>query len=363
MFVQRLKIKDLSPGMVLDDFIYNSCGAVLLPKGTILTDDHLELLQSWGVVYTIKNSSSDIILNRYKTPSKEHKKETEENKIALKEKYTNTKERVTSFMDEVKNSDKLNEEKVKEIGEVTDELLTYTLSTTDYASLINQMKKKDSYTYQHSVNVAIYSSLMGKWLNYDNENMKKLGIAAVLHDIGKMKVPDEILNKPDKLTKEEFDEIKKHTKHGYNITLNSQELDDYIALAVLQHHERTDGSGYPMGVDDKRIYRFAKIIAIADVFDAITSERCYEGRYSPFDALKEIRNEAFKTLDPKIALLFINNLMSFFIGAEVILNTGEKGKIVYFNERDLNNPIIKVDEEVIDLSLEEDISLVDVLAF
>ncbi len=360
--MQKLKIDELAPGMLLNEFIYNKSGAVVLPKGTRLTNEHIELLKSWGVVYTIKKPGVDVVLKDKNSIQDAKKKELEQKEV-LKEKYTATKEKITSFMEEVKKSDNFNNERVKEIEEVTEELLTYTLSATDYASLINQMKNKDTYTYQHSVNVAIYSSLMGKWLNYDVEAIQKLSLSATLHDIGKMKVPEEILNKPGKLTDNEFEEIKNHSKYGYKIVNNSSNLDQYVALAVLQHHERTDGSGYPFGVGEDRIYSFAKIIAIADIFDAITSERCYEGRFSPFDALKEIRHEAFKSLDPRIALLFLNNVTTFFIGAEVLLSNGKKGEIVYFNERDLYNPLVKIDDDVIDLTKEESIELKDILVF
>lgn len=120
----------------------------------------------------------------------------------------------------------------------------------------------------------------------------------------------------------------------------------------------------PWGVKEDRIHEFAKILAVADAFDAITSERIYENRFSPFYALKEIRDEAFEnSLDPRIALVFFDKLMSYFVGSKVVLSNGDKGEIIYFNKKDLYNPVIKVNGEIIDLSKEDDITLEDVLVF
>lgn len=107
--------------------------------------------------------------------------------------------------------------------------------------------KRDSYTYQHSINVAIYASLIAKWMCYDGKSIKEISKAAILHDIGKMKVPEEILNKPGKLTLEEFEEVKKHSEYGYNMIFKTDNLGKDVALRVLQHHERNNGSGYPLG--------------------------------------------------------------------------------------------------------------------
>ncbi len=346
--MHKLTVKDLMPGMVLEEEVYNKNGAVVIPKGTKLTPKKIELLKTWGVVY-IKNN---------KVPRMDF-----DNKKELKESYNKSKEKITSFMEELKDSEMLEGEDIAEIEKISDEMLTYTLSSKSYAGLINEMKSKDSYTFQHSINVSIYASLMGKWMGYDFEAIRLLSMAAILHDIGKMKVPEEILNKPGELTAEEFEEVKKHPEYGYNMIFYSPSLGKDVALGVLQHHERNDGNGYPLGLKEDRITEFAKIIAVADIFDAITSTRIYADRFSPFDALKEIRSGAFKDLDPKISLMFFDNIISYFVGSDVILNTGEKGEIVYFNKEDLYNPVVRTESEIIDLSKDDARELKDVLIF
>ncbi|UMZ72503.1 HD-GYP domain-containing protein [Natranaerofaba carboxydovora] len=344
--MKKLSVKDFVSGMKLETDVYNKNGAIILPKETELTPKHIELLQSWGIVYAKEKVKKD---KNFFMDQKE-----------LRKKFSASKDLISNFMKKIKYSDDL---EIGKIENITEELLTYTLSTRNHASLINEMKSKDSYTFQHSMNVAVYSSLIGKWLNYDLDTIKELSMAALLHDIGKMKVPETILNKPTKLSDEEFEQIKKHPEYGYEIIFNTKGLGKNIAFAILQHHERTDGSGYPLGLKEDKITDFAKIIAVADTFDAMTSERSYDQRYSPFDALNEIKAGAFKNLDPKISLLFIDNILSFFVGSNVVLNTGEKGEIVYFYKEDLHNPVIRTDHEIIDLSKEDNKELADVLIF
>ena len=134
--------------------------------------------------------------------------------------------------------------------------------------VLNEEKDFDEYTYTHSLNVALYAMLIGKWLRLDNNSIKNVIKAGVLHDIGKTKVPIEILNKKARLSDEEFDIIKKHTFYGYDLVRSTDCVSDEVCEAVLLHHEREDKSGYPYGIGGRQLGLYAKIVAVADVYDA-----------------------------------------------------------------------------------------------
>lgn len=162
----------------------------------------------------------------------------------------------------------------------------------DYDILIKNLlfdKSVDEYLYNHSINVSILSSMIGKWMGIEGRELLLLTYSALLHDVGKTVIDPQILNKPSALTKKEFDEIKKHSEFGYKIVKKAQFLDPSVGMGVLMHHERIDGSGYPLGLKGEKIHKFAKIIAVADEFDAMTSNKVYSNKKSPFLCLESFK--------------------------------------------------------------------------
>jgi len=186
----------------------------------------------------------------------------------------------------------------------------------------------DNYTFLHSVDVCIYSIIIGKKLGYGKEHLMTLGMGAILHDIGKCKVPIEILQKPDRLTDEEFLTMKMHTVYGYEIVKNSYQLSTKIANIAFQHHEKWNGSGYPMGISENEIDPLSRIVALADVYDALTSDRVYKKRELPHVAAEYIKNNSGILFDPYIVDLFINSIAVYTEGTLVLLSTGEVGSVV-----------------------------------
>jgi putative nucleotidyltransferase with HDIG domain len=152
-------------------------------------------------------------------------------------------------------------------------LIHQTINQPNLFRLFASLKSKDDYTYRHSFAVAVIATLIGKWLGLKETELSELTIAAILHDIGKLKIPLDILNNPGKLTKEEFDLMKKHTIFGYEMIKETAGISHRQALVALQHHERQDGSGYPLGIRADKIDLFSRIVGIADVFHAMTSNR------------------------------------------------------------------------------------------
>lgn len=214
---------------------------------------------------------------------------------------------------------------------------------------VSNIKDKDEYTYNHSINVAIYSAFIGKLLSLKEQEIIELIQASLLHDIGKYKVPGEILNKKGKLTKEEFAIVKKHTIDGYNMSKNISCLTEDVRKAILFHHEREDGSGYPYGIKGNNINIYAKIIAISDVYDALTSERVYKKKSTPFDAIEEFYRIGSHKFNKYILNLFFKNIIHFYINSKVKLNDGTIGKIEFIYPTNPLKIIINIDGNYINL--------------
>lgn len=205
---------------------------------------------------------------------------------------------------------------------------------------LNEIKETDEYTYQHSINVAFYAMLIAQWGKLSEKEVKQCIQAGLLHDVGKSKIPNNVLNKPAKLTKSEFEIIKKHPVYGYHI-LNENRFDDIdIKRAVLFHHERIDGTGYPFGITADKIGTLAQIVAVADVYDAMTSNRVYKKKVTPFVAFEMFMTEGYSHFDPYIINQFISHMAAYLTGARVSLSNGERGKIVYIPPDNVLFPVI-----------------------
>ena len=186
----------------------------------------------------------------------------------------------------------------------------------------------DNYTFLHSVDVCIYSIILGKKLGYGKDPLMSLAMGAILHDIGKCKVPLDILQKPGKLTNDEFAQMKLHTVHGCEIIKNTWRMTTKVANIAFQHHEKWDGTGYPLGTSSNLIDPLARIVALADVYDALTSDRVYKKRELPHKAASYIKSNAGIVFDPFIVDLFINSIAVYREGTLVLLNTGELGSVI-----------------------------------
>ncbi|MNI37991.1 Cyclic di-GMP phosphodiesterase response regulator RpfG [compost metagenome] len=218
------------------------------------------------------------------------------------------------------------------------------------------MNSNDDYTFQHSVQVGMLSYYLAKWLDKSEEEALLIGKAGYLHDIGKSKIDQSILNKPSRLTADEFDEIKKHTIYGYDIIRHSYK-DTGLAMAALQHHERMDGNGYPLRKKGLDIHPFARIVAVADVYSAMTSNRAYQKKKDLLYVLRELHRMSFGELDAEATQCFIKHMIPNFIGKKVNLADGRVGDIILTNPCDFFRPLIQIDSQFFDLSHETAIEI------
>ena len=205
-----------------------------------------------------------------------------------------------------------------------------------------RLKTADDYTYMHSVAVCALMIALGRQLKVDEDLIRKLGIAGLLHDLGKAMMPMEVLNKPGKLTDEEFRIMKSHPEEGYRLLQESSGVDEITFDVVLHHHEKTDGSGYPKGLKDSEISLYAKMGAVCDVYDAITSNRPYKAGWDPAESLRKMAEWANGHFDPVVFQAFVKSLGIYPIGSLIRLSSGRLGIVIDQTSKSLLTPRVKV---------------------
>jgi putative nucleotidyltransferase with HDIG domain len=338
--MQLIEVKDLVPGMVLGNDIFSSGGALLLAKGTVISESSIFTLQTYYIFDVYVESDSIPAENVQEHNSRSEKIKNSDSFKDFKVHYDNT---ITDVSDEfndiiTKNSDKID----------TDELLSGPIklmngkSILEMFDMLHVLRTYDDSTFVHSVNVSIISSILAKWSGFSDKNINLAMLCGLLHDIGKITISDEIIRKPGKLTPEEFEVVKNHTKNGYDI-LKRKAIDRNVPLAALMHHERCDGSGYPENRKGPEINPFAKIVAIADVYDAMTSARCYRGAVCPFTVIDILIDEGLQKYDPKLIMTFLSHMGETYLNNRVRLSNDEIGEIVFVDPKSPSRPLIKAD--------------------
>lgn len=340
-----IDIINLKAGMITsDDIVFN--GTVLVGKGVKLTDQMLDKLKSLYAFDKVE------VLSNEKT-SKEA--------IAIEEARNTLKNVSTSVEYIFTSSTNLKSSNTNEINEYAKNLLSQVkLNNNMIKSIILSGSGEDS-IYMHSVNVAVLSYLLGKWSNMPESKLHALIYASLLHDFGKTKIDKKIIDKAAKLTDSEFEIIKTHPVLAYNDIKDIPFISQSVLYGVLMHHERCDGSGYPLKLTGDQIHEFAKIIAIADTFDAINSNRCYKERKKPLQSLKIIKEESLNKLDYSLCNTFLRGLESYYIGQMCLLSNNTACKIIQLNLNDIESPLVFSNNEFIDLSKSRDLSIIELL--
>ena len=336
----KIKIWDCKPGEILaEDILVN--GNKLVVKNTIINNYILTKLLGYCIVEIVIYTKNETInLNSSK----------EEVYKTIKSNYEVSIVGIKRIINQLATGHSLDCEIVDNISDIINNLSKH---GSDVIKYLNSLKETDEYTYTHCINVALYASLIGRWMNLTSEKIRELVQAGLLHDIGKLKITNNILKKPEVLTNSEFSEMKKHTIYGYDLMNHCDNINLNVKEAVLMHHERIDGSGYPFGLDYNDIPLYAKIVSVADVFDAMTSNRVYKKATTPFGAFQMFSSEGVRFFDTTVLFTMMENLSAYYIGMNVVLDTGETGEIVYISPKHVLSPIVKINDIFIDFSRED----------
>ncbi len=251
--------------------------------------------------------------------------------------HTRTRMFIDHALEDVRLGQAVDTDAAKEL--VTE--VTNSITRSPHALVwLTNMKERDEYTSIHCMNVCVMSVSFGRTLGMEKAELETLGLGGLLHDLGKMRVPLEILNKPSKLTFEEFEVMKTHPMEGYNMLKKQGDLPREVLDIVKHHHERRNGKGYPSQLDGDQINNMTRIVAIVDVYDAITSDRCYHDAISPYDALKNMYEWVKEDFDKDMIEKFIKCLGIYPIGCVVELNLGHVGIVISASEKSKLRPIV-----------------------
>ena len=356
----KIDVNDLEHGMFVSELDRPWTETPFLLQGVLIEsgEDIAEFRRLCSYVYIDVERSREVIAPKLQTlaakpPAEDKSKSNEitvqavereqdafrkELKVARKV-HHRTRGYIDKLLDDVRLGNSLDTDTARElVGEMAD-----SISRSPNAMLwLTHMKKRDEYTSIHCMNVCILALTFGRTLGLERKQLDMLGLGALLHDIGKMHVPMEILNKPGRLTDEEFDIIKTHPMSGYNLLRQKRDMSGEVLDIVRSHHERINGRGYPDGLPGDFIGLLVQITSIVDVYDAITSDRCYHDGIAPHDALKNMFDWAGENFDADLVENFIKCLGIYPIGSMVELNTGHIGIVVSASEKARLRPIILV---------------------
>lgn len=418
--MKKLKIDELIPGMITAEDVYNYNDQLILPKGLVLNEKSISKLQFYAI-YQVRIEEESIESNEppaleplpaesIPVSSSEPEKISGESSVPetetpKKEKPAPRYEPITvvpasevssekggfslptaSRLEKMKSSEdfqhfkqafneevedfksKINEVVLKNAPLEVDTLLDDALNLVSQAhqsaygifDMLHSMRENDDTTYTHCINVGLFCNVFAGWLKLSEEETKLATLCGLLHDVGKLRVPDELLKKAEPYTEEEKIAIKTHTREGY-LLVKDLDIDSHIKNTILTHHERCDSSGYPFGLSGFRIDPYAKMVAIADVYDAMTSKRAYRGAMSPIQAIEIMQEEGLQKYDVHFIMIFLENVMNSFIGNRVLLSSGEKGEIIFINKSNITRPTIKCQNHFINLDEEKDIQILSML--
>lgn len=349
----KLKISEIKLGMVLNSDLYDDNDVLLIGAGTEIASSHIDFLKRKSIdEVSIKNEDTLAQSSHVQKPG------FHDDTLDVEEKYRTTVKKFKSIYTEFK----LGRVPIyQEIDDAIEPLYESILNDDLFTRKIWQIHAYDDYTFDHSVRVSMISGLLAKWCGLNDLQIKDAALAGLLHDIGKCNIPDQILNKPSTLTLEEFKVMKTHAILGYILIKDIPNISYDVLLGVMQHHERVDGSGYPNGIKGNEINYLAKIVAVADVYCAMTQDRVYKESMHSFEAMSFILEKCHTSLDFSIAKTFLGNVAHFYIGHKVVLNNNQQGEIIMTYKDDPSRPLVRVGENYFDLRRHMDLEIVTMI--
>jgi len=333
----------IKPSMILEQTIADRADRVLIARGTQLDEYLIESMRKMGItgvyirtgVIEDKDSEEQPVITaqvqqkidqrQVKDRAKVHLSESVKKRVAEGIQYLYQDTESSNFMDVTRS--------------ITNDLVKAIDDNDAIAVDISALKVSDEYTFKHSVDVATMAMIVSRQYGFNDEQVQQIGVSGLLHDIGKSRIPTEVLNKAQKLTDEEFALIKKHSLLGYEILKDKPELSNAVKMGVLQHHEKINGSGYPMGVTEEQIHIFAKIIAVTDIYDALVTERPYKKAFTPRNAVEMIMAMTGE-LDLQVMQSFLESVILYPVGTNVDLSNGEKARVVANNPKFVLRPTV-----------------------
>ena len=362
MLPVTISLQQVRQGMITADDVLSPSGQLIIPKNTTLSNRLISRLKLYNVKRVCVIITDDV--------AQELNAAAEKNKPVNPEKNTQQfKTFNRTYQDMANDLEAAFKEVIEKPYEnydpapIIDQILELAKTVKNTMHLMNTLqllREYDDTLYIHSLSVALIAHTIASQQNISEEDMRNLIFACAFHDIGKVHIPAEILYKPGRLTDAEYETVKLHAQKGYEI-LHKAHFPQDIQMAALLHHERCDGTGYPSGLTMERLPFFAKVIAIADVYDAMTARRSYRKEICSFDVIAEFEHSGYQKYDSALLLPFLTSIAQSHINNQVRLSNSLIGTIVMINQHKLSKPVVNIDGTFIDLSKEKDITIMELL--
>jgi putative nucleotidyltransferase with HDIG domain len=357
--IKRINTKQLKPGMFIEDM---NCGWLRHPfltnKITISDEEMIERIVKHGIreVYidtekglTVTDAPTMEEVNRDIQAEMDRVAEAKPDpapQVPIKDELKKAREikkeakkTIHNIMDDVRFGKQIETVKVES---VVSNMVESIFRNQDALLSMGRLKKIDQYTYMHSMTVGVLMIAFGKHLGFDKDTLQKIGIGAMLHDIGKMNVPQELLTSDRKLLDHEYEIMKQHVVHSRTLLENTEGISETSIKIASQHHERIDGSGYPDGLKGEEISQLGKAASIADVYDAMTSKRKYQRRYEPTEVLRKLFEWSEHFYDKQMVQQFIRCVGIYPVGTLVRLESGMLAVVLKHGEEKLLQPTVKI---------------------
>lgn len=351
-------VSQVKLGDKIGEDVLTPLGNVLLQKGKIVTPKELEIMQAFLVAnVNIETPANDAKSGEEKSEDQTPGGKKPPSATPLHEEYEKMivvlRNIFKSFITGVGMP-------IMDIRTQLDRLLHH-ISEYKILTFSPRVFQESDYLLHKSVMSGLTSYKIAQWIGMPQKEWMQVSLAGLLKDIGNIRIDKGILTKPNPLTPEESEEMKRHTVLGYQLLKNVAALNEGVKLATLQHHERVDGTGYPLGIDSTKIHPYAKIVSIADIFHSMTLNKSYRKAASPYLVLEQIQSDSFGKLDPAYVQTFVEKVTQFHNGTVVRLIDGRVGEIVFSDRAHPTRPWVSIDGGIVNLTKERHLHIKEVI--
>lgn len=359
-------ISNLRPGIIISEDVFVNTINPIVEKDTKITTEHIEVLHAFGIK---KVKVADLVVKKEEKQNKESAiiynpdeilTELESKSINFEKEYN---EAVKSYKKEFISWQSGTRPDITKVRSIMIPFLETFKEQRNLLNLLGDYSNSKDYKYHHSIAVGIIAFTIGNQMGLSSGQALQLGLAGVLADCGMAKVNESITEKSAFLTKEEYNEVKKHVVYSYQMIQETPLLRSEMKQAILEHHERLDGSGYPRGIKLNQVSTYSQVLAVADVFHAMISERIYRSKESPFKVIEMIKEEEFGKFNIKVVQALHDIVCKLSIGTRVKLTNEEEGEVVFIHRDAVLRPTIKMiaDQSIVDLTTNRHLSIQSIL--
>lgn len=360
--MKLVSVNKLEPGLVVSENIFTLDDRLVLPKGTILDENDIEKIKAHSLYNIFVEDQKKPVPKKVNKPV---------SGLSYNEKLRNSEEFI-KFRQHLEENAEILEETFRlianntiplEVDKLTDpvyHLFVEGGGTAGIFDMLHNLRDSNNTVYMHSINVSLICNTLASWMRLPEDMIQYATAGGLLHDIGKVLLPQELVNKQTALSEYEERVLREHVIRGYDL-LKDKDINIHIKNCVLMHHELRDGTGYPLGLKNDQIDPVASIVAIANVYDELTSQKGYRDKICPFTVIEQFENIGLDKYDTNAIMTFLSNIINTFIASRVMLSTGQVGDVIFINPVHLSRPVVKCEDQFIDLAVRKEISIVSLI--